>query len=769
MNKNTKKFVVALLSVLMVLSFMPTMAFAAVTYGSHANGTHNFATTTSVAVNTEGLEVLIAPTCKQPGVGILSCDKKLNDKDCGFTRTVEINQLTHKRSANPVRVTADALMDHMKYTAYEKNYFQTRKGTGSGTHYHGEYAYCECYVYVCDNCGEYLDEGGYVINSMWSSGDAHPHSGSAHYPLSGDRSKHTAPDNTPKCAASFTCSVCGVEKAVNSDFNELTNAAYHNPDTATPADKDLTIKDTVAHKISDTKYVACRTITCNLCGKTWKADPVVHGYGSGETIPHGTTTREVTTEATCTAPGVYEDICNDCGMTVQSGTIAQLNHEYATVMPYEDETDPSLDLNKYVYSAEVCKNCGAVKPNSIKIEGFAPAAAGIETTFTLLADATCEQGAWILQTTTQGSNTQYRVWKDTVIDAELAKPATDPSKLFVKIGDKYYTTADSPKEVPYTPALEHKFGTLTTVAEATCTEGAIEGKICEKCGKVDHATTRETGKPLGHEVTTYTVDPTCGAYGFTYDSCSRCKQIVLPDGAKDTGWMYIDALGKTAQVYNIKDPIVSEGTPCTYEWYVLEPATATKEGKKVLKCTNEKCGHVKEGSETVIPIDPTEADKAADAAIEAATDVLEKKAQYTPDSVEAIKDAIKDLNTARILGDAAAIGRATEKLNQVVAAAVPKKANTMTVKAKTVKAKSKKATTFKKAKAFTVKKAKGKVTFKKVSGNKKISVTSAGKVAVKKGLKKGKTYKVKVMVTAAGNDNYLAKAKTVTLKVKITK
>jgi hypothetical protein len=103
----------------------------------------------------------------------------------------------------------------------------------------------------------------------------------------------------------------------------------------------------------------------------------------------------------------------------------------------------------------------------------------------------------------------------------------------------------------------------------------------------------------------------------------------------------------------------------------------------------------------------------------------------------------------------------------LISGATAKAANPMTVKAKTVKAKAKKKTIIKKAKAFTVKKAQGKVTFKKTSGNKKITVSKAGNVTVKKGLKKGKTYKVKVKVKAAGNDNYKSAAKTVTLKVKV--
>ena len=58
----------------------------------------------------------------------------------------------------------------------------------------------------------------------------------------------------------------------------------------------------------------------------------------------------------------------------------------------------------------------------------------------------------------------------------------------------------------------------------------------------------------------------------------------------------------------------------------------------------------------------------------------------------------------------------------------------------------------------------GKVTFKKVSGNKKIKVSKAGKVTVKKGLKKG-TYKVKVKAAVAATDNYAGASATKTIKV----
>lgn len=101
---------------------------------------------------------------------------------------------------------------------------------------------------------------------------------------------------------------------------------------------------------------------------------------------------------------------------------------------------------------------------------------------------------------------------------------------------------------------------------------------------------------------------------------------------------------------------------------------------------------------------------------------------------------------------------------------VVQKAGTMTVKAKTVTVKyskvKKKDQTIKASKAFSVKNKQGKVTYKKKSGNKKITVSSSGKIKLKKGLKKG-TYKVKVKVTDAGNDEYKSKSKTVTVKIKV--
>ena len=91
------------------------------------------------------------------------------------------------------------------------------------------------------------------------------------------------------------------------------------------------------------------------------------------------------------------------------------------------------------------------------------------------------------------------------------------------------------------------------------------------------------------------------------------------------------------------------------------------------------------------------------------------------------------------------------------------KARTLSVKYKSVR---KKARQFARARAFSVSGSKGKVTFRKLSGNKKIAVASSGRVTVKKGLKKG-TYRVKVRVRDSGTTGFLARTSVVSLKVKI--
>ena len=93
------------------------------------------------------------------------------------------------------------------------------------------------------------------------------------------------------------------------------------------------------------------------------------------------------------------------------------------------------------------------------------------------------------------------------------------------------------------------------------------------------------------------------------------------------------------------------------------------------------------------------------------------------------------------------------------------------LKNKTYNAKAKKKTSFKAKKLFKIQynPSKGKLEYKIVSGNKKITISKTGKITVKKGLQKVKTYKVTVKARIKVTKNYNASKwvkKTITFKVK---
>lgn len=265
---------------------------------------------------------------------------------------------------------------------------------------------------------------------------------------------------------------------------------------------------------------------------------------------------------------------------------------------------------------------------------------------------------------------------------------------------------------------------------------------------------------LGHEKESYTEDPTCGEYGYTYDMCKRCRRLIYH--ATDMATDYIDPI---QVAYNRTDPVIKYGEPCEYQWKVIY-TDAHKDSNndiEALVCIN--CGHILPGSETVIPkpiIGTPEPPY---------YDIIIDKNLYTADSIKAIKEAKEMLNQAIVSGTADDVKRASDRLQQAIDNAVLKSENRIKASAKKITVSVEKNKIVSAKKAFKVKDADGRVTYKKKSnaGGSKIKVAKDGTVTIKKGLKKGKTYKVKVNVTAAGDGNYLAKTNTVILKVKISK
>lgn len=174
---------------------------------------------------------------------------------------------------------------------------------------------------------------------------------------------------------------------------------------------------------------------------------------------------------------------------------------------------------------------------------------------------------------------------------------------------------------------------------------------------------------------------------------------------------------------------------------------------------------------TVTPSDATNKDvmysssNSAVASVDASgkvTGKAEGKATITAKTVQGGKTATCEVTVNK------AVTPTTTNTNPPTIKANPLtiKAKTATIKYKILKKKTQKLA-ITKVITFT-KKGQGTMSYKKASGNKKITINkTTGKVTVKKGLKKG-TYKVKIKVKAAGNASYKASAwKTVTFKIKV--
>ena len=202
--------------------------------------------------------------------------------------------------------------------------------------------------------------------------------------------------------------------------------------------------------------------------------------------------------------------------------------------------------------------------------------------------------------------------------------------------------------------------------------------------------------------------------------------------------------------------------------------TLTQEEKDALPAgTKEKL------EAAVAKLDAAAANDKADSVAKLAVEMVEAAASgvsantFTTDSYKAYMDAFEAAKAVLDKADAtkAELDAAKDALVKAKGALKKKGTQPMTAAGKTVLLKAstlkKKSVAVAAKKAITVKKNEGSVTYKKVKGDKKITVASNGKITVKKGLKKG-TYKVVVKVTAKGNGNFLAGSKnaTVTIKVK---
>ena len=272
--------------------------------------------------------------------------------------------------------------------------------------------------------------------------------------------------------------------------------------------------------------------------------------------------------------------------------------------------------------------------------------------------------------------------------------------------------------------------------EADCTHSGEVKEICEVCGKI--RTT--TSSPLGHK---YEYDEelsaaaTCEKAGYRQYSCAR----------DDCGAYFRIPIPKLGHDYSVLE--------------IEEPATDEDEGFYYYRCSHDEC----ESRSNIVTIFPYK-------------NIKFSAASFTYDGTRKCPQVqVKDIRGAVIspanytlqyynnvnAGTATAHVTFTGKYYKGTLSAAfkiePAKQN---ITVKNGSASYKKSAVAKKARTFSIgAAAKTKLTYK--SSNKKyVTVTSGGKVTVKKGAPKG-TYKI--TVSAVKTKNYKAATKTVTIKV----
>jgi hypothetical protein len=255
----------------------------------------------------------------------------------------------------------------------------------------------------------------------------------------------------------------------------------------------------------------------------------------------------------------------------------------------------------------------------------------------------------------------------------------------------------------------HDLAVSDTSAEPTCTTDGCQSRYCKKC---DYTTENETVPALGHDYTEVegtAVAPTLNAAGKKNDlKCSRCGDVAAGE--------------KIAKLINVKNADVTV-SDVSYTGKKLYPSiTVRVNGTRLLEgrdFTASYSNNTKAGTNAKVKI----------------TGIGKYGGAQT--KVFVIRKAVNTLNVKAVK-------------------------NTQTVKAG-------KNTTISSKKAFKVIRnvSKGKVTYQKTSGNSKIDVSKNGKIKVKKGLTKGKTYKVKVKATSAETSKYEAAGRDITIRIKV--
>ncbi len=642
-----KKIFATLMSVAMVASFMPSLAFAGTAAHTHRYEIVDTTATRTVTVaqvktalkgdNANSVNVVKAATCTEDGVAVLTCLE--NDCDEAYAdHTIEV-AITGSHDTKAKKFSAKELADQL-VKQYDKD-ATTPANTGwtqeqadefvkaAATVNSGE-TYCYYEANFCSQCNK-------IVSSVAMPTTA-PTSGAvtATNPI---KAVDHFRDRTSGCNETAKCLECGQVVKVNGSHDAHVDSGKTVQVKAATCTAPAQIKkvckncgeayDTefadpnskaLGHNISAAKVA--KTEACN--GEILKG-----GYFSvtgtneyGETTTdyykyNATVTVKNPAAATCTTE--YRGIkCATCGKFVKFGanrttTKAALagadsvyadNAAFTTAVDAEGSTVAyKIANNTHDYetkevaatcmadakTVKTCKKCGykveTNKPNTQLAHNYV---------VTEVKGDCAHAGKVTVKCTTKGCTAA----QDFTSEAQYTK-----SNHVVKTGNTYYFMGINDElstgiALPTVNAgtVGHKFGALTKVKDATCTKPELWARKCTTCGKVDVSSAfTEKGEALGHKIEKVTVKPTCGTEGYTVEHCTVCdKYKNNTDGKFDVNKIDDESINKTNKV----KALVKVGAAHKFDkWVVTKEATVFEERVKQLECS--VCG-TKDATKTII-------------------------------------------------------------------------------------------------------------------------------------------------------------------------
>ena len=340
------------------------------------------------------------------------------------------------------------------------------------------------------------------------------------------------------------CSVCGYE-----EFREI-------PMTGHIWKNDFTVdkKPTCTEKGS-------KSIHCSKCDEIKDVTEISEtGHSFGEWTVFSFTD--------CTAGGVEQRVCSECGFT-DFHNIPPQEHQWEDDFTVDIAPSCTHSGSKSIH----CSQCDAVKDVTV-----IDATGHTFTEWSDNVDATCTDKGQKTRACTVCSYTEYA---DTDInpDAHLWEDdyTIDKEPTCIAEGSKsvHCSRCDATKDSTAIPLADHIYGEWETIKEATCTEDGSKKHSCINCGFEEE--TVITADHVWDTKTTTDKEPTCTEEGSKSIHCTKCdeKKEVQPIPANGHDWS---------------------------EWETVKASTSSENGLEKRYCF--VCGVVEENELDLLPDEP---------------------------------------------------------------------------------------------------------------------------------------------------------------------